>query len=62
MATNDDARRQAEELADENDRIVTVADWRVGSDGRLHVPKDTRERHGIEEGDYVDAMLIVPDE
>lgn len=59
MAYNDDAERTAAELADENDRLVLVTDWRVGSDGRLHIPKTKREKYDIEEGDDLDAVLVV---
>jgi len=62
MATNDDAHDRAEELADEQEQLVPVTDWKVGSDGRLHIPKDTRERYGIEHGDFVDAVLVVEGE
>lgn len=52
---------RAESLAEEDDESVLITDWKVRSDGRLTIPKDTRERHDIEEGDYVDAVLVVPE-
>lgn len=39
--------------------VVVVADWTVGSDGRLHIPKDKREKYDIEEGDDIDGILRV---
>lgn len=38
--------------------LVVVTDAVVKSDGRLTIPAETRERYGIEEGDYVDALLM----
>jgi len=58
MTMNDDAQKTAEELADDDQQVVVVTGLQVGTDGRLHVPKSTRERYDIGEGDYVDAVLV----
>lgn len=42
--------------------MVVLTDWTVGSDGRLHIPQDKREKYGIEEGDDIDAVLAVAEE
>lgn len=55
---NDIGERERSERAE----IVVLTDWRVGSDGRLHIPKDKREKYDIEEGDYIDAILRIPTE
>lgn len=59
MADVDDPQTQqaAEALGGEDTAIVT--DLTVGPDGRVFIPKKTRERYGIEEGDFVDAVLVV---
>ncbi len=43
----------------EDDEMVIVTDWKVKSDGRLTIPKDKREKYGIEEDDDVDGILMV---
>lgn len=53
---------KAETLAQDRQRTVTVPDLQVGTDGRLYIPATTRERYGIEPGDYVDAVLVVDGE
>ena len=40
--------------------VAIETDWRVGADGRLHIPKETREKYGIEEGDHLDAIIRIP--
>lgn len=47
---------------DDERELVVVTDWKVKSDGRLTIPSDKREKYGIEEGDDVDGLLLVPGE
>lgn len=61
MSMNDDTREQPDGLADDNQETVAVTDLILGSDGRITIPKDTRERYDIEEGDYLDAVLVLDD-
>lgn len=58
MAIDTPAERTAQALLEEDD-IIVVPDLKVGEGGRLHIPKDTRERHDIEEGEYVDCVLAL---
>lgn len=44
---------------DDEEELVVVTDWTVKSDGRLTIPSDKREKYGIEEGDDVDAVMLV---
>lgn len=44
---------------DDDGELVVVTDWTVKSDGRLTIPSDKREKYGIEEGDDVDAVMLV---
>lgn len=62
MADVDDTQTQqtAEALSGADRAIVT--DLTVGPDGRVFIPKKTRERYGIEEGDFIDAVLVVGEE
>lgn len=49
-------------LGQETDGLVIITDWKMGKDGRLTVPKDKREKYGIEKGDYVDGILVLEDQ
>lgn len=59
MEINDEAAQKADELADDDDRLIVVTDAKVQSDGRISIPYETRERYGIEEGDYLDGVLVI---
>jgi hypothetical protein len=59
MEITDEAAHKAEELADDDDRLVIATDMKVQSDGRVSIDSATRERYGIEEGDYVDGVLVL---
>lgn len=59
MEITDEAAHKAEELADDDDRLVIVTDAKMQSGGRIGIDSDTRERYGIEEGDFVDAVLVL---
>ena len=59
MEITDEAAQKAEELADDNDRLVVGTDMKVQQDGRVTIDGDTRERYGIEEGDFIDAVFVV---
>lgn len=58
--STDDAERQQD--SEENTPAVVEVkafDLRVGAGGRLTIPEEKRERYGIEQGDYVDAVFTV---
>lgn len=59
--TDDSNSTESQESVTEQDgkETVIITDWKVGTDGRLHIPKEKRERYNIEEGDYLDASLVV---
>ena len=59
MEITDEAAHKAEELADDGDRLIIATDMKVQSGGRIGIDSDTRERYGIEEGEFVDAVLVV---
>jgi hypothetical protein len=58
MEIADDAAQKADDMADDGDRLIVATDMKVQSDGRISIDSSTRERYGIEEGEYVDAVLI----
>lgn len=47
--------------SDEKVRVVAT-DLRVGASGRVTIPEEKRNRYGIEQGDYIDAVLFVNSE
>jgi len=58
MSGKTDAERFMEDSeTDETTRIV-ASDVRVGAGGRVTIPHDARERHEIEDGDYVDLVVV----
>lgn len=61
MAVNDETSHMVDELDDNNHKRVLATDLRVGASGRLTIPEGKRERYGIEQGDFIDAVFIVED-
>ena len=58
MASDDEVQKKAQFLTDEDEPLIVITDWKIGSDGRLHIPQSKREKYGLGEGDYVDAILV----
>lgn len=50
----------SEQTADDQD-VLVIGSAQVGTDGRITIPNDERERYDIEDGEFVDAILILDD-
>ena len=59
MSTDMETLQMVDELDDDSKERVLATDLRVGASGRITIPESKRERYGIEDGDYVDAVFIV---
>lgn len=59
MAANDETRQSGAESGSDDTVEVKAFDLRVGAGGRLTIPDEKRERYGIEQGDFVDAVFTV---
>lgn len=62
MQTDSNAKQAAEAIQNSDGELIVFTDARVKSDGRLTIPKESRERRDIEPGDYVDVILVTDDE
>lgn len=58
MAIESEAEKAAEAIGTDEDEMIVFTDAVVKSDGRITVPKSSRDRHGIDVGDYVDVILV----
>jgi AbrB family looped-hinge helix DNA binding protein len=58
MTLDNDTEETTDALAEPDSEQVVITDWQVGSDGRLTIPAEKREKYDIVEGDYVDAVLV----
>ena len=59
---NDTSTVDDADVPDSEDKTrVLATDLRVGAGGRVTIPDEKRERYGIEQGDYIDAVVFVAD-
>ena len=57
---NDTSTVDDADVPDSEDKTrVLATDLRVGAGGRVTIPDEKRERYGIEQGDYIDAVVFV---
>lgn len=61
MNEDSDVHDVTEAVQTKDDNILVLDSARVKSGGRITIPAEMRERRGIEEGDWVDAILILED-
>lgn len=58
MDHTDSPEDEPDEPQDDHSRAILVTDWKIGSSGRLTIPKPKRERYGLQTGDYVVGVLV----
>lgn len=59
MSNEHTADETADALPTGDDSRVVLTDWKVGRNGRLHIPVEKLEKYDIETGDHVDGVLVL---